>query len=168
MTQVHHTRAGHQSAQSKWEPYPVSRHTVLGARCMLCTAEHIFLRLQTWDLNILSLLMLCSCGGLHLNQTSGKSLRSLRPRFRAFDSRAESVDAAHFLARAAYQQIPATGYRGLLSYRQSCSCFAPSSSSVKRHRLVKPSHFRYFNYLSFILIEMGCRAIVLVALPQCL
>lgn len=32
----------------------------------------------------------------------------------------------------------------------------------------KPSYLRYLNYLSFILIEMGCRAVVPVILLQCL
>lgn len=69
------------------------------------------------------------------------------------------------LAPAAYQQIPARGYRDLLTYWQSCSCLALSSSSIKKHRLAKPSHLRYLNYLSFILMEMGCRAVISVALP---
>lgn len=60
------------------------------------------------------------------------------------------------LARAAYQQIPARGYRDLLIYRQSCLCPALSSSSVREHRLAKSSHLRYFNHLSFTLMEMGC------------
>lgn len=33
------------------------------------------------------------------------------------------------LAPAAYQQIPARGYRDLLIYRQSCSRLAPSDST---------------------------------------
>ncbi|XP_040982484.1 AP-1 complex subunit sigma-3 isoform X3 [Aquila chrysaetos chrysaetos] len=74
--------------------------------------EHLSFRLQTWDLNVLSLLILCSCGSLHLDQSPGKSLRSLRPGFRAFDSRAESVDVAHSFGTSCLSANPCQRLQG--------------------------------------------------------
>lgn len=154
MTQMHlalHARAGHSSAQSRREPYPESRHPTLGARCMLCTGERLSFRLQTWALNVLSLLILCSCGSLHLDQTPGNSLRSLRPGFRAFDSRAESVDVAHSFGTSCLSANPCQRLQRFADLPaellMSCSlihlCQKAQVSKVQPSKVFKLSEFHF-------------------------
>lgn len=120
--------------------------------------EHLSFRLQTWDLNVLSLLILCSCGSLHLDQTPGKSLRSLRPGFRAFDSRAESVDVAHSFGTSCLSANPCQrlqGFAGLpAEWLLSCSLI----QLRQKARVSKAQPFKVFKLSEFHLDGDGLQS----------
>lgn len=118
--------------------------------CMLCSGRWLSFILQTWDLSVLSLLTLCSCGTLHLDQTPPISLRSLRPGFRCFDSSAESVDVAHYFGTSCLSANPCHRLQGFADV-------LPSHPAASQN--TGDSHWRYLNYPSSILMEMGSRTI---------
>lgn len=132
----------------------------LDARC--CAGGCLSFRLPTWDLNVQSFHVLCSCGSLHLDQMPGKSSRSLRPGFRAFDSSAESVDVAHSFGTSCLSANPCQGLQGFADLPAELL----TSCSLRQHRLAKPRHLRYLNSPGFVLMETGCEAITPVALPE--
>lgn len=144
-----HTKAGHGSAQSRWDLYPESRHTTLGDRCMQCAGEPLSFRLKTWDVNIQSFHVLCSCGSLPLDQTPGKSLRSLRLGFRASDSSAESVDVAHSFGTGCLSANPCQRLQGFASLPAELLMSCSSIRLCQKAQVSKAQPFKVFELSQF-------------------